>query len=135
MNENINIQAIQNMYSVAIYAKDVTLRRIERIVAMVQQENSMLIELFSEKFFQELQRQYELKKRFYGIYATDIHKAQKAFEAKTAVLDSKIDAKGQEYKDLLDAANSAFSLLLATLDIKIEEIGRKLQGGDDEKSY
>ncbi len=135
MNENINIQAIQSMYSVAIYAKDVTLRRIERIVAGVQQENSMLVELFSEKFFQELQRQYNLKKRMYSIYVTDLHKVKEEFDSKLVANDGRMSAKEQEYKDILDATNTAFSLLLATLNIKIEEIGIRLQGESNEKSY
>ena len=135
MNENINIQSIQSMHNIAIYAKDITLKRIDKVIVETQRDNPMLLELFADKFFSEVHKQLQAKKKIYNIYVMDLQNIEKIFDEQMNIADSRIDAQQMKYKDMLVASLAAFSILIAKLDIKIEEIQEKIEGKNYEESY
>jgi len=116
MNENM--QAVQNMHNIAIYAKDITLKRIDKVIIETQRDNPMLLELFRDKFFHEVHEQLLAKKKVYQIYILDLENMQKDLDT-----------------HMISATLNSFSILIAKLDIKIEEIEKKIQGVPDEEDY
>lgn len=135
MNENLNIQSVQKMQNIAVYAKDVVLKKIDRVVVDIQRDNPKLLELFADKFFYEVHKQLEVKKKIYNIYFVDLQNMQKDFDAQIELKDTRISSSQIEYKDMIVAAMAAFSILIAKLDVKIEEIKKKIVGVDHEESY
>ena len=135
MNENLNIQSVQKIQNIAVYAKDVVLKKIDKVVVDTQRDNPKLLELFSDKFFYEVHKQLEGKKKIYNIYFVDLQNMKKDFDAQIELKDTRISSNQIEYKDMIVAALAAFSILIAKLDVKIEEIKKKIVGVDHEESY
>lgn len=135
MNLDFNTQSIQRIYNIAIFAQDITLQRIEQAIAEVQKQNPMLVELYSENFFREIKQQLEVKKSLYNIYITGVKRMQEHLDKQLDVADGRVSSIETEYKNLLNAAENAFSVLITKIDIKITEIENRQKEKDHEEDY
>jgi len=122
-----NREAVHAMYSVAVYEKNVVLKRIRSVISRVQDASSALLEVYLEQFLRIILKKMNSKKRIYEINLHTLQESKKLLEERE--LKSSLSKEDIEYKNSLGDAIAAYENLIATLEIEMELLSEN--GGEE----
>ena len=123
MSKHVNLDTIEDIKAIAVYAKNVSLKHIDNLMMYKQGTNSMLIDLYAKQYFNELHKRLTAKEKVYKVYFADLKTMQEVLNHEYAQSDrTTLSSDEQEYKDTLTSAIASLSILLTKMEIKIEEI-------------
>ena len=132
MSENIKLRTLKSIHNITLYAKDVSLRKIDEIIISTHNSSPMLMELYSQKFFYEVIKQLQAKKKIYALYSVDLQKMKDEFEADIDDKDIALSSEDKMFKNTLSSTVTSLGILMKKVDIKIEDIENKIGENHDE---
>jgi len=126
MSQNMNLKKAKSIDSIAIYANDVGLKKIDNVILTTERSNPKLVALFSTKLFTEILKQLQVKKEIFNIYLVNLQAMEDDYKKDPEILRRKLTSDEREYKNTLIAALASTTGLIAKLNIKIKEIQEKV---------